>query len=149
MEWVVLSAGRYGSECVEYSIHPLYIHSNFEVSGIKIRPLISQRDQSFNMGPIWRLRLFVPPLNLTLTNLLCQKNSVDKPESITLKLIQYGILFIYSFILKFKSLLLHSNLSLIQLKTKNLRIQQDFQDLPIHQVQLNHRNMNLKFLILF
>lgn len=33
MEWVVLSAGRYGSECVEYSIHPLYIHSNFEVSG--------------------------------------------------------------------------------------------------------------------
>ena len=82
-------------------------------------------------------------------NLLCQKNSVDKPESITLKLVQYGILFIYFFILKFKSLLLHNNLNLIQLKTKNLRIQQDFQDLPIHQVQLNHRNMNLKFLILF
>ena len=53
------------------------------------------------------------------------------------------------FILKFKSLLLHNNLNLIQLKTKNLRIQLDFQDLPIHQVQLNHRNMNLKFLILF
>ena len=96
---MVLSAGQHGSECVEYSIHPLYIHSNFEVSGIKIRPLISQRDQSFNMGPIWRLRLFVPPLNLTLMNLLCQKKfrrqtRVYNPKACTIRNTFY--LFFYS-----------------------------------------------------